>query len=139
MTVAESAKALKKELAKAFPGTTFSVRCARGTGYGWVSVRWTDGPSSEAVEAITGRWETQGFDGMTDSTYSVRSEVEGSGIGQINHHRDFSDAAIAVGLAQLAADGWTGDEWAMKGAARAVCCGCSTHMAASYHHLRVAA
>ncbi len=54
---------IKTALKVAFPGTKFSVRMPR---WGTVYVRWTDGPSSESVEAKLARFEAGHFDGMQD-------------------------------------------------------------------------
>jgi hypothetical protein len=67
----ETLKVMKRELAIAFPAVKFSVRRSRGTGYGWVHVSWTDGPTDREVSAITRAYEGSRFDGMTDSEYSV--------------------------------------------------------------------
>lgn len=67
----ETLKRMKAELKREFPGVVFSVRRARGTGYGYVSLGWTDGPSYEAVTSIAHMYQGEGFDGMTDSSYGI--------------------------------------------------------------------
>lgn len=57
---------LKAELKREFPGVKFSTRRSRGTGYGYVTISWTDGPTSREVSAITSGYEGSSFDGMTD-------------------------------------------------------------------------
>ena len=49
----ETIRLMKRELALTFPGDTFSIRRSRGTGYGWVRVAWTDGPTVSQVRAVT--------------------------------------------------------------------------------------
>ena len=66
--VKTTAAAMRAELRRTWPGTRFSVRMARGTGYGWLSVSWTDGPTDREVRAITARYQSQRFD-STDDAY----------------------------------------------------------------------
>jgi len=92
-TPAESSKIMKRELQKRFQATRFSVRIGRGTAWGSCYVSWTDGPSSELVKEITTRYEGQGFDGMTDSTYyldTMMSDGRESGLGLILEQRHIS-------------------------------------------------
>ncbi len=66
--IVETAKIIRSELKAAFPGVKFSVRSDRYSMGSHIDVRWTDGPSKKAVEAITDQRYGTGFDGMTDST-----------------------------------------------------------------------
>jgi hypothetical protein len=100
----ETLRQLKAELRREFPTTRFSIRRSRGTGYGWVSVRWTDGPKYREVEAITAGYCGGGFDGMTDSSYSIdhlSADAEGNPIllrhatRGINCSREHSTGEIA--------------------------------------------
>ena len=68
----DTLKQMRAELAREFPGVRFSVTRSRGTGYGWVRVAYINGPRTHLVNAITNAYEGQGFDGMTDSTYSIQ-------------------------------------------------------------------
>ena len=140
LTPAVSSRQLKKELETAFPGVKFSVRLSRGTGYGTAYVRWTDGPTADAVEVVTARFQTETFDGMTDSMVHLKTAAP-SALGMILVTRDIGEAALAASAAILRADGWEStidgaDQYDMRGAARAVCNGVPTHMAAQCHHLR---
>lgn len=63
----ETAKKIRKELKKNFPGQKFSVRSARYSGGDSVAIRWTDGPREKDVREITNQFESYSFDGMTDS------------------------------------------------------------------------
>lgn len=60
------AKNLRKELTRAFSGVTFSVTSDSYSGGNSIDVKWTDGPTTEAVERIAKRYERGSFDGMTD-------------------------------------------------------------------------
>jgi hypothetical protein len=71
MTAADGCKILKATLSKTFPGTKFSVRGSRGTGHGYVTVSYDDGPAFDDVRVITDGFEGSGFDGMIDMEYSV--------------------------------------------------------------------
>ena len=96
-----AASNIKRELARAFPGTTFSVTSESYSGGNHVNVHWTDGPISEEVESIIKKYEDTKFDGMDDSTRYVTSawiETFGSS-GYVFANRRQSDA-----LQQKAAD-----------------------------------
>ncbi|MGW1007469.1 LPD29 domain-containing protein [Streptomyces sp. NPDC001118] len=62
----EVAKYLRSLLRKTFPGQKFSVRCGRGSDYGYLSIRWTGGPTEEQVKAVCDPWQGSDFDGSTD-------------------------------------------------------------------------
>lgn len=65
----ETAKIIRKRLKHEFPGVKFSVR----SNFRKINVRYTDGPGSKAVEAITNEYSGGGFDGMIDLDYAVWS------------------------------------------------------------------
>ncbi len=126
----ESARLLKKDLRAAFPGIKFSCRGSRGTGYGNLSVSWTDGPTSDEVDAVVSRYEGKGFDGMDDSTYYMKKTlvVEGekvlSGLGIIGTSRDISAGAMVRARAELLDAGFViYHEWDMESAARSLASG----------------
>ena len=75
--IAEVAKIIRRELRVAFPGTTFSVRSERYSMGCHITVRWEDGPSIKAVEAITDQRYGSSFDSMTDSSISHDTEFNG--------------------------------------------------------------
>jgi len=60
-----TAGVIRKQLRKAFPACTFRVTTSRGASS--VTVRWTDGPTVQRVEAITALFRDGSFNGMTDS------------------------------------------------------------------------
>lgn len=70
---ARAAANIRKELALAFPGQKFSVRSDAYSMGNSVDIRWTDGPTTKEVEAITSKYSYGRFDGMTDSYDSDRS------------------------------------------------------------------
>jgi Large polyvalent protein associated domain 29 len=68
--VKDCAKMLRGALKQGFPNTTFSVKMSRYSMGHSIDVRWTDGPTATQVKAILDRYESKGFDGMTDCSYS---------------------------------------------------------------------
>lgn len=92
-----AAKNIRTELKKAFPAVKFSVRSEHYSGGNSVNIKWTDGPTSEEVTKITGKYEEGSFDGMTDS-YNYDSDrtwpdVFG-GAKYVMEHRSLSDEAL---------------------------------------------
>jgi hypothetical protein len=94
---------LKKELTLAFPGIKFSVRSDAGS----LDITWTDGPTTDEVDKIAGKYEAGRFDGMTNS-YSRDTSAYGSAVSEVlgraryvSSRRNFSqrflrDAVIEV-------------------------------------------
>src|SRR3954468_22279025 len=71
ISVAETAKLIRAALKKAFPTVKFAVRSKKYAGGASINVSWTDGPTAKQVEAITGQFQSAGFDGSIDFGYSV--------------------------------------------------------------------
>lgn len=67
---------IRAELKTAFPGVKFSVTSQSYSMGNCIDVRWTDGPTEEAVSAIAMKYEKCGFDGTDDSTYTRKENVE---------------------------------------------------------------
>lgn len=63
-SMVETAKLIRKALKAAFPTIKFSVRISHSGSSTWI--RWTDGPTTDQVKAVTGEFESEGFDGMQD-------------------------------------------------------------------------
>jgi hypothetical protein len=63
----QTAIVIRKVLRKAFPAAKFSVTTSRGSMVSGVRIRWTDGPTVGAVDAIVGCFQAGHFDGMDDS------------------------------------------------------------------------
>lgn len=57
---------IRKELKKAFPGLTFSVRSRSYNGGNNINIGWHFGPTTKQVEEITGKYQHGNFDGMSD-------------------------------------------------------------------------
>lgn len=67
-TAAETAKKIRSKLKAEFPGVKFSVKSETYAMGSAVRVSWTDGPEREVVHAVTRKFESSSFDGMTDSS-----------------------------------------------------------------------
>ncbi len=63
---AETSKAIRKELKKAYPLTKFSVTSHSYSGGSSVAIEWLDGPTSESVGKIAYKYQYGHFNGMED-------------------------------------------------------------------------
>lgn len=70
----EGAKLIRKALKTAFPGTKFYVQTSSS-----IDVSWIDGPTGNEVEALTGNFAGQGFDGMIDLRYYISHWLSSDG------------------------------------------------------------
>lgn len=75
VTPAETAKLVRKELKRSFPGTKFSVR----TDGNALNVSWMEGPTGKAVDEALAPYKGGRFDGMIDLAYSVKSWLRPDG------------------------------------------------------------
>jgi Large polyvalent protein associated domain 30/Large polyvalent protein associated domain 29 len=97
---------VRRELKTAFPGVKFSVRCSS---YDAVTIAWIDGPTTDQVKTITGKYSGGYFDGMEDIYRHERSpwtSVFGSAkyISESRHH---SVAAMTKAVEKVCEDyGW---------------------------------
>jgi hypothetical protein len=73
----ETAKKVKKELKKYFPGVKFSVTSEKYSMGSRVIIFWTDGPIQEDVQLVAACFQSCSFDGMDDSTAYHGYEYEG--------------------------------------------------------------
>lgn len=103
----DTGKALRAALKAAFPETKFSVRMSRGTAYGSFDVDWTDGPTTEAVRAVTRLFVGRSFDGRDDSESYTRNAIEWkgaryeTGAGYISTQRHHSPEAMEWAAGRL--------------------------------------
>lgn len=74
ISLADTAKLVRKSLKEQFPGTKFSVRSNR---YGTIRVEWIDGPSETRVSNLVKKFEGATFDSMVDLKSYVTREFEG--------------------------------------------------------------
>ena len=117
---AQAAANIRKELKAAFPGVKFSVTSDSYAGGNSVSIHWTEGPTTERVEAISGKYQEGSFDGMID-LYTASSErrfTEAYGGAQyVQCQRSESDALREVLTAAYreAVDCEGNDRWGVEG------------------------
>jgi hypothetical protein len=69
LTCAETAKLVRKELAKKFPSQKFSVRSDSYAGGASVDISWENGLPQSVVEKVVDKFSGAGFDGMVDLQY----------------------------------------------------------------------
>lgn len=89
---------IRKALKAAFPKVKFSVR----SDYSAARVRWEDGPTVEAVDAVVKQFKAGRFDGMTDSYEYSRSPF-GDVFGSIQYtftSREHSDSLVRHAIHQ---------------------------------------
>lgn len=95
-TVKETAAAVRATLKTVHPATKFSVRMSTGTGHGWLSVSWSDGPTDDDLRPLLDQFCSLRFDGMDDA-YHATGVTQWSCSG-INTSRTISDQFLATAL-----------------------------------------
>ena len=106
----KGSKNLRRELKDAFPKTKFSVRSSSFSGGDSIDVNWTDGPTTEAVEKISGKYQQGNFNGMIDLyeySGSVWPDVFG-GAKYVMTNRSYSNEAYLQAVAEVE------KEWSIK-------------------------
>lgn len=95
-----AANNLRTLLKVKFPATKFSVKKYHYNSY---TVSWEDGPSEPQVSEITRLFKDEGWDGMTDSSYSINTPFNQryGCIGYISTSRNISDAVRSQELELL--------------------------------------
>ncbi len=83
--VAETAKLIREQFKKRFPGTRFSVRSERYSGGASIHISYTDGPAQKTVDAVAGQFEGARFDGMIDLQYGVSHYLKTDGTAEVSH------------------------------------------------------
>ncbi len=100
----KGSKNLKQELRDAFPETKFSVRSSSFSGGDSIDISWTDGPISEEVEKISGKYQQGNFNGMIDlyeySKTNVWPDVFG-GAKYVMCQRHYSNDAYLQAVAEI--------------------------------------
>lgn len=101
--VKETAAAMRRALRDAFPGVNFSVRMSRGTGHGWLSVTYEDGPRLADVEPVAHGFQSSHFDGTDDAYHRIEPTLYARADGSlyeirwscrgVNVSRHYSDEA----------------------------------------------
>lgn len=114
----QTAVAIRSALRQAFPGVKFSVRMATGTGHGWISVCWTDGPTSAQVDQVTQAYESSRWSGM-DERYVTTSNSQWSCCG-VTHGRRISPEWRSEMAARIERDPATGQPFVRLGPGRRI-------------------
>ena len=73
LTCAETAKLVRKALAKAHPGVKFRVRSDTYSMGASIYIHWIDGPTSKEADATVAPFSGARFDGMLDLKHSCSS------------------------------------------------------------------
>lgn len=108
----DTAKLVRKDLKRTFPGQKFSVRTDTYSGGSSIRVRWIDGPVESKVQDLAGHYKGANFDGMTDSYSFYDNMVVSENGPEIVHYsnrfiffnREVSDEGRAKIIDQIAAD-----------------------------------
>lgn len=141
---------IRKILKANFPKTKFSVRTEHFSMGNAIDIRWELGPTTEQVDALTGKFEYGRFDGMTDYSYSEHTEVEVDGekmrLGgakYVTSHRDFPEdfrQKVIRQAGMLAAkrlgESYPKDKWSIEEYANRALYGAD--LSNGYHGIRVA-
>lgn len=107
LSVADTAKLVRKALKESFPGVKFSVRSKSYSMGASINIGWTDGPNARQVEQVANAFEGSYFDGMTDYKGNNYHALDGKpvmfGADFVFANREHSDAGIARAIRTLAA------------------------------------
>jgi hypothetical protein len=93
-THALAAKMIRKELKKAYPNTTFTVRARSFSGGDSVDIEWTDGPTDKQVADITAKYQYGHFDGIQDLYENTNRRIDIPQVRFVHERRKYSDQAL---------------------------------------------
>lgn len=99
---ARAAKAIKTELAEKFPGIAFSIKSKTFTIGNNVTVDWTGGPTSDAIEAVVFKYRYGTFD-ASQNLYihdNYINDIPQAQYVMVSHH--YSDAALKKAKTEIA-------------------------------------
>jgi len=96
---AAAAKMIRHDLKRAFPTVTFKVRSDSYSGGCSIDIHWTDGPTTDQVERLTGRYQHGRFDGMQDLYEYSNSRKDIPQADYVHTTRNHSDAVTAAAVA----------------------------------------
>lgn len=85
LTCVETAKLIRGELKRSFPGVKFSVRSDTYANGASIDVSWTDGPTSDEVKAKIDVYAGADFDGMIDLKTYGSHWLEPDGSASVAH------------------------------------------------------
>jgi hypothetical protein len=107
LSCAETAKLVRAALSESFAGVKFGVRSKTYSGGASIDIKWTDGPTTAQVNAVTSAFEGSYFDGMIDYKGTLHHTIDGEpvsfGANFVFENRELSDALIARGIASVVA------------------------------------
>lgn len=83
LSVAETAKLVRKALARSFPGYDFAVRSHSYAGGASIDVDYVDGPPTPVVDSVIRSYAGSGFDGMIDLAFHYESWLDADGCATI--------------------------------------------------------
>lgn len=83
LSCAETAKLLREQLKRNFPGIKFSVRSSVYSGGASIDVRWSLGPTDKEVNRVSKQFQGGGFDGSIDMAYNYEHWLLPDGTAQI--------------------------------------------------------
>jgi hypothetical protein len=105
LSCADTAKLIRQALKESFPGVKFGVRSSTYSMGASIRVTWTDGPNSEQVRAVSGKFAGAYFDGMTDYKGSKYHTLDGKPVhflaDFVFEEREHSDVAVARAIAAV--------------------------------------
>ena len=85
LSVTDTAKLIRAQLKRQFPGVKFSVRSDKYAGGASIDIRWTDGPTEPQVDGLVSGYAGGRFDGMIDMASYVSSWLEEDGTAHTAH------------------------------------------------------
>lgn len=83
LSVAETAKLVRKALAKAFPAYDFQVRSHSYANGASINVDYVDGPPARVVDSVIKGFAGSGFDGMIDMAFHFESWLDADGTAHV--------------------------------------------------------
>ena len=91
ISAADTAKILRKRLKAEFPNAKFSIRSKTHAGGASITVKWTDGPLTTDVAAVTSQYKGAGFDGMNNMKHQREHWLKPDGTVMVRHDPGTSD------------------------------------------------
>lgn len=91
-----TAKAIRTELKKAFPGIKFTVKSETYSGGDNVNISYTDGVKAEKIEKIVKKYQMGKFNGMEDYYDMTNRRADIPQVKYVFVNRDMSEATKAT-------------------------------------------
>lgn len=100
-SAANASAAIKAELKTVFPNVKFSVKSDNFSMGNSVHVSWTDGPTANQVQEITGKYQYGHFNGMEDIYEYSNNREDIPQAKYVSEHREISEEVNNLLLPQL--------------------------------------